>query len=102
VVQALNVLGLPAGARTNASIRPERLALAPAGEGMMTLTVREMIYFGDHLRVVLDRDGLEMMAKAPIDRATGLAPGDPVSVTWDARHCRALDVGSADAHSGAT
>ena len=60
---------------------------------MMTLTVREMIYFGDHLRVVMGTDDMEMMAKAPIDQAAGLTPGDPVSVTWEARHCRALDAG---------
>jgi len=90
-VGAANVLGLPPGARTNASIRPERLVLAPGGDGMMRLDVREMIYFGDHLRVILAAAGAEMMAKAPIDQAAGLSPGDSVAVTWEARHCRALD-----------
>ena len=90
-VSALNVQGLPAGARARASIRPERLTLTPGGAGPLALEVRETIYFGDHLRVVLGGRGLELLAKAPIDRAAGLEPGAPVSVSWDPRHCRALE-----------
>jgi len=96
VVGALNVLGLSPGARTRASIRPERLILRPgaeAGEGELALEVREAIYFGDHLRLVLAGAGLEIMAKAPIDGAAGLAPGGRVAAGWEARHCRALDAG---------
>ncbi|MEM7742802.1 MAG: ABC transporter ATP-binding protein [Pseudomonadota bacterium] len=95
-VGAANVLGLAPGQRTHASIRPERLILAPGAEGMMTLNVREMIYFGDHLRVILRGGGIEIMAKAPIDQAVSLKLGDSVSVTWDAQHCRALDASEPD------
>ena len=90
-VDATNVLGLTVGRRTHAMIRPERLILAPGAEGMMTLEVTEMIYFGDHLRVILTDRRTEIMAKAPIDQATNLQPGESVAVTWEARHCRALD-----------
>ncbi len=95
-VGAANVLRLGPGQRTHASIRPERLVLAPGAEGMMTLDVREMIYFGDHLRVILGGGGIEIMAKAPIDQAVSLKLGDSVSVTWDAQHCRALDATEPD------
>lgn len=93
MVSALNVLDLPIGARTRASIRPERLSLTPGDAGPLTLNVRESIYFGDHLRVILEGSGLEIMAKAPIDQAVGLKPRQAVSIDWDARHCRALDDG---------
>ena len=88
---AVNVLGLAAGARTAASIRPERLMLRPGGQGPLRLAVRETIYFGDHLRVALEGQGLALMAKAPIDGVADLSPGAPVSVDWEARHCRALE-----------
>lgn len=101
MVSGLNVLDLQIGARTRASIRPERLSLIPGDAGPLSLTVREMIYFGDHLRVMLVGGGLEIMAKAPIDQAAGLKPGQSVSIDWDARHCRALDdSGTSDGGAG--
>ena len=93
-VGALNVMGLAPGARTRACVRPERLQVTPGDAGGdLALEVQEAVYFGDHLRVVLGGMGLEVMAKAPIDRASGIAPGERVSVRWDPVHCRALDHG---------
>ena len=95
VVRATNVLRLRAGARTTAAIRPERLRIGrdSAGDGAIRLSVGELIYFGDHVRVRLDGErDLTLMAKVAIG-STGFDPrvGEAVHVGWEAAHCRALD-----------
>ncbi len=82
---------IAAGARTTVSIRPERIRIsrddgAPA-------TVQELIYHGDHMRVVMRLEsGHAVFAKL----LTGAVPdwvrhGAQVRVSWDGRDARALD-----------
>ncbi|MCO4839347.1 MAG: ABC transporter ATP-binding protein [Rhodobacteraceae bacterium] len=91
-ITAINVLQLQPGDRTNLSIRPERLRVSQDESGMISMTIKEVIYFGDHIRVTLVTDSTELVAKTPISLTKGMNVGGQVSVTWDVENCRALDV----------
>ncbi|MGE0417214.1 MAG: ABC transporter ATP-binding protein [Acetobacteraceae bacterium] len=82
-----------ADGRTLVSIRPERLRLADdATDGnRLRATVRETIYFGDHLRLHADAGGTALMLKLPLAQASGLTQGTTVTLAADPAHCRALD-----------
>jgi putative spermidine/putrescine transport system ATP-binding protein len=91
---AVNVAG--AGAATTLSLRPERVELADAGEGLPNRfpgRVEELIYHGDHIRTRVSLLGHDdFIVKVP-NRAghADLRPGDAVTVAWRAEDCRALD-----------
>ena len=94
VALAANVAGV--GHRTTLSIRPERVALAPAdgGEGPNRLpaVLLETIYLGDHALAVLEVAGnSEFMVKLPPGGHVGLSHGQAVTVTFRPEDCRALD-----------
>ncbi len=82
-----------ADGRTLVSIRPERLRLARDGSAgnRLSATIRETIYFGDHVRLHLDSGATPLMLKLPLGEAAGLAPGLKVALACEAEHCRALD-----------
>jgi putative spermidine/putrescine transport system ATP-binding protein len=85
-----------AGARTMLSLRPERVALAPA-EGSCDVTadarVKDITYLGDHLRLrVLAFGEQEIVMKLPnATRERSLAQGDAVRIGWRTEDCHALD-----------
>ena len=84
-----------AGERTTLSLRPERIELDPDGEldNVVDGTVREVIYHGDHLRVVMAVAGEEDFVVKVRNRG-GRRPPEPGSrhrVGWDAVDCKALD-----------
>ena len=96
LIQAKRVRIYGPGVKTSLSIRPEKFFIgkAPANiENKLTGTVRETIYLGDHLRVVMEAAGNpEIMVKlqsapdVPKPKA-----GDRVELAFHAEDCRALD-----------
>ncbi|MBR0650071.1 ABC transporter ATP-binding protein [Roseomonas terrae] len=82
---------LAIGARTTVSVRPERIRLS-RDDGAAG-AVQELIYHGDHLRVVVRTDhGHAVFAKL----LAGAVPawvrdGAAIRVSWDAADARALD-----------
>ena len=98
-VEALAIQVPGPGARTELSVRPERVSVGPAVEGCrnrLDARVLEIIYFGDHSRVRMEVEGsTDFMAKVPIQGdGIALAPGDALEIGWPAEVCRALDARS--------
>jgi putative spermidine/putrescine transport system ATP-binding protein len=87
------------GARTMLSVRPERLILNGAGEGLenrFDARIKELIYLGDHVRVRLDLAGQhDVMVKASVAEISQmhgrLEPGETIRVGMAVEHVRALD-----------
>ncbi len=93
VIEALRVNPASDG-RTLVSIRPERMRLAaPGGDepNRLRATVRETIYFGDHLRLHAEVGGTPVMLKLPLAQAADVTNGAAVTLAVDPVHCRALD-----------
>jgi len=87
---------LATGANVVISVRPERARLvepdSPA-EISVPGVLRQTIYVGDHLRLVVDLAvGQEFVLKVPniTSRQSGLRPGTPVRVSWSAQDGLAL------------
>jgi putative spermidine/putrescine transport system ATP-binding protein len=82
-----------ADGRTQVSIRPERLRLDHGGGSgnRLRATVREIIYFGDHVRVHVEAGAAAIMLKLPLGAAAGLDAGTVITLACDPQHCRALD-----------
>ncbi|MBX3583438.1 MAG: ABC transporter ATP-binding protein [Rhizobiaceae bacterium] len=84
------------GASVVLSLRPERLMLAgadAAADNTHAATVNQVVYVGDHIRVVCAAAGAgELIVKIP-NRSTGqtLAAGSSVMLGWQADDCLALD-----------
>ncbi len=81
---------------TTLSIRPERLFVGTAPEGVdnrLVGTVRETIYLGDHLRVVMQvPENPEIMVKMQASpHLPRPKPGDQIDLSFRAEDCRALD-----------
>ena len=92
--QVGNVGGV--GARTMLSVRPERVVLNGAGDGLdnhFDARVKELIYLGDHVRVRLDLAGEhDFMVKTPVSHLDHrLVAGETIRVGMAAEHVRALD-----------
>jgi putative spermidine/putrescine transport system ATP-binding protein len=92
IIDALRINPAPDG-RTLVSIRPERMQLATATNGMnqMRALVRETIYFGDHLRLHAEVGGTPVMLKLPLAQTADVTSGASVMLAVDPAHCRALD-----------
>jgi len=90
----VNVYG--EGMPTTLSIRPERLFIGPAPEGVRNRVggeVVETVYLGDHLRVILKIAGnanimVKMQASAHLPTPQ---PGERIDLSFRAEDCRALD-----------
>lgn len=95
-VMSRTVAMYPDGTPTSLSIRPERVELYPADniDNVFVGVVRELIYFGDHVRVRLAVCGNEnFIAKLPIAAInTSIQRNMKITVGWQAEHCRALDL----------
>ncbi|WP_321867388.1 ABC transporter ATP-binding protein [Paraburkholderia tropica] len=77
------------------SLRPERVMIgeqARACDNVFNGGVRDLIYYGDHLRVVMQVCGRnDFIVKLPNDGAARqLRIGDSVDIGWMADSCRAL------------
>jgi putative spermidine/putrescine transport system ATP-binding protein len=91
---AVNVDG--PGARTTLSIRPERVVTSPrdgACDTILTATVEELIYHGDHTRVRLAVAGSRdfLVKLGPVDEAGGITLGETITIGWRFGDCRAVD-----------
>jgi len=80
---------------TSISLRPERVAVGEAAracDNVFSAGVKDLIYYGDHLRIVMDVCGRnDFVVKLPNDEpARRLRIGDSVEVGWMADACRAL------------
>ena len=83
------------GDRTTLSIRPERVLVnidQANGAENLPAAISEIIYFGDHRRVLMTlKSGAELMAKVPLaEVGDRLKVGDLLSVGWLPVHCRAF------------
>ncbi len=77
--------GTALGARVRLTVRPERIALAPATAGGMAATVADVIYAGPTLIYLLRSDGLpEITVRVPV-QSDAMKPvrREAVSLTWD-------------------
>ena len=83
------------GSRTTLSLRPERVEIDPEGalDNTVDARVREILYLGDHLRIVTEVAGTpEFIVKVPNGgRELRLREDDRCRVGWSAHDCRALD-----------
>jgi putative spermidine/putrescine transport system ATP-binding protein len=86
------------GETTLVSIRPERVEfkpeMIPEGAHMLDAEVREVIYMGDILRVVLRAAGSDdfVMKMRNTLGQTRLSPGEKIRVGWHPQDARALDL----------
>ncbi|HDR9318563.1 TPA: ABC transporter ATP-binding protein [Burkholderia vietnamiensis] len=86
---------IQAAGSANVSLRPERIAVgeqARSCDNVFHGGVKDLIYYGDHLRVVMQVCGRnDFIVKLPNDGdARRLRIGDSVDVGWMADACRAL------------
>jgi putative spermidine/putrescine transport system ATP-binding protein len=87
----------PSGSRTTLSLRPENVQIDPAAQACefrFQATVREIVYLGDHLRVLVDVCGCkDFIIKVPrAHEASRIRIGQVLGIGWDKKDCRALDL----------
>jgi putative spermidine/putrescine transport system ATP-binding protein len=91
---------LAAGAPAQVMIRPERVFLAEPGRGANCFAgrVADVIYHGDHLRLVLDLDGLGAVTArfSYADTGTPVRPGTAICATWAAERALAFPAARGD------
>jgi len=62
------------GARGFAALRPDHLALVPAGQGALPARLMDAVFHGDHWRLLIALDcGVEVQLKLPLGQI-GAAP----------------------------
>jgi spermidine/putrescine transport system ATP-binding protein len=85
-VQVLGITQARPGDPVTVMLRPERLNLGANGDGIVTGTVKDVIYQGSERRLIIDlTDRTEVIASVDADDAAGaITPGDRVSLTWAA------------------
>jgi putative spermidine/putrescine transport system ATP-binding protein len=94
-VKALKV-NTDVNAKTNLSIRPERVMIEPSdgiADNVFSGRIEELIYLGDHIRVRLTVLGnSEFFVKVPnMYRQATLKVGHTVKVGWNSKDSRELD-----------
>jgi len=91
--EAVNVGAV--GDQTTLSLRPERIEFDPQNsvENVINGTIKEVIYHGDHLRVVMDVAGNDEFIVKVRNRGDQrkLEPGQVHALGWAASDCKALD-----------
>jgi putative spermidine/putrescine transport system ATP-binding protein len=62
----VNASGFAAGSKANISIRPERVKPGPGrpGSNVVSGTVSDVVYHGDHLQIVLNANGHPFLIKS--------------------------------------
>ena len=83
------------GSQTTLSLRPERIEFDPkeSMDNVVQGTIKEVIYHGDHLRVVMDVAGNNEFIVKVRNRGDQrvLEPGQVHPLGWNAVDCKALD-----------
>jgi len=91
--EAVNIDGV--GSRSTLSLRPERVELEPtdARDNIVEGIVKEVLYLGDHLRIVMTVAGNdEFIVKVPNGgRHTTPVEGEKYRLGWSAVDAKALD-----------
>lgn len=91
--EAINIAGV--GQKTTMSLRPERVEFDPETpmDNILKGTIKEVIYLGDHLRVVMSVAGNEKFIVKVRNRADQrtLETGRVHEIGWSAADCKALD-----------
>ncbi len=83
--------------QTALSIRPEKIMVEPEQtecDNHVSGLLRELIYHGDHYRLVIDVDEMgELIVKVPNDsrHARSFTPGQTCQLGWHSHDCHALD-----------
>jgi putative spermidine/putrescine transport system ATP-binding protein len=95
-VRALAVSVDKPGERTSISLRPEQLRLGACSDqskSQLRGRVRDVVYLGDQLRLLLEGPGKrEIAVKLPMTMGTGgLEAGRDIDLWFDPRRARALD-----------
>ncbi|MFT3955988.1 MAG: ABC transporter ATP-binding protein [Piscinibacter sp.] len=94
VITGLNVNDAAVGDRVQASARPERIVLHTAAPGeranVLQATVSDVIYFGDHLRLLchVAEGQPEATVKLPLAAAAGVRAGSAVWLEFPPEHTR--------------
>ncbi|MGF1750020.1 ABC transporter ATP-binding protein [Vibrio cionasavignyae] len=90
---------------TMLSVRPEKIILRPYGADIpnrLVGRVEEMIYHGDHFRLIIDvADLTRLVVKVPnsSEHGLGVELGEEVELGWRAEDCHALDCISSPSES---
>lgn len=83
------------GSKTTLSLRPERIEFDPkeSTDNVVNGTIKEVIYHGDHLRVVMDVAGNDEFIVKVRNRGNQrvLETGQVHPLGWDTNDCKALD-----------
>ena len=76
--------GLSPGERLRLAVRPERVRIGPSSEPGLPATVREVVYRGAAVHLLLESRGAALMAYVQNDStlATSWSPGEEVSVSF--------------------
>ncbi|MFT4192503.1 MAG: ABC transporter ATP-binding protein [Comamonas sp.] len=95
VVHAQAIASLPRSGEARVSLRPERVAIGEQArhcDNVFEGGVADLVYYGDHLRIVMNVCGKpDFIVKLPNDaRSKNLRVGDALAVGWMADACRAL------------
>jgi putative spermidine/putrescine transport system ATP-binding protein len=79
----------PVGAAMQVALRPERIALGPAGGAGVAGTVRQASYLGERVQVIVDTPSCgELLVSRPTWKAEiHPDPGLPVTLSWDRDAC---------------
>lgn len=99
-INATPVRVASAGDETLLSIRPEKISISPDKDDCDTRvsgTLREMIYHGDHYRLVVSvKEVGELVVKVPNDIRGSLPinQGAECYIGWHSKDCHALDMSS--------
>lgn len=97
VVKALKVNVSSVGEKTTLSMRPERARFEdvenPAYDTAIDGTVKELIYLGDHIRIIADVPGTPEFVIRIANRDTQRfpSPGETIKIAWRSEDLRALD-----------
>jgi len=91
--EAVNIGSI--GEKTTISLRPERIEFDPTDsmDNLVKGTIKEVIYHGDHLRVVMDVAGNDEFIVKVRNRGDQrvLETGQTHTLGWAASDCKALD-----------
>ena len=84
--------GVEAGAETLATVRPEKVRFGDAGDNIVSVRIRQVVYLGVSTQYIaeLPEGGTLVLYQQNVHEGSGPREGDEVSVVWDARNCRVL------------
>ncbi len=84
--------GVDSAEKVSLSLRPERLGLGPGRPGSDTISgrLREVFFLGDHVRLIVEAMGQEIIARIPAREARPFQTGEMVELNFSPNDCRLL------------